>query len=214
MRYFCALFIFLAFLVGFSASTSAASRCTPSDWAGTWDTRYKTMTLNVTGYKVSGTYNVQNHRLWGSLNRDNPCVFDGYWKHASSSSRGRVRFVMTRPGHFEGSWASGNAEPKSAVNWTGDKTAASEPSRPDTSSSGGGSGRFRSRWDKIGGLGGPWTTGWVPNHTFQGCGHQAPGCSCGGQNYCGTYRDGATTYWWAKGCGGPRWTIRCTSVPQ
>ncbi len=72
---------------------------------------------------------------------------------------------------------------------------------------------FRSRWDKIGGPGGPWTTGWVPNHTQQICGHQHAGCRCGA-GYCGNYRSGATTYWWPNGCQGPRWTIRCTSVPQ
>ncbi len=38
---------------------------------------------------------------------------------------------------------------------------------------------------------------------------------CGaGRNYCGTYRSGQTTYWWPQGCNGPRWVIRCTSVPQ
>lgn len=77
-----------------------------------------------------------------------------------------------------------------------------------------GSGLFQSRWDKVAGPGGPWTTGWVPNVGFQGCGHQADGCSCYGQNYCGTYGNGDTTYWWPHGCGGPQWVIRCTSVPQ
>ncbi len=72
---------------------------------------------------------------------------------------------------------------------------------------------FRSRWDKVGGPGGGWTTGWVPNHTQQVCGHQHLGCRCGA-GYCGNYRSGAQTYWWPNGCQGPRWTIRCTSVPQ
>ncbi len=77
----------------------------------------------------------------------------------------------------------------------------------------GSSGLFRSRWDKIGGPGGPWSTGWVPNQNQQICGHFHPGCRCGG-GFCGTYRSGATTYWWPQGCSGPRWRIRCTSVPQ
>jgi len=72
---------------------------------------------------------------------------------------------------------------------------------------------FKSRWDKIGGPGGPWTTGWVRNHTQPVCGHRAPGCRCG-RGYCGNYRSGATTYTWPRGCRGPRWRIRCTSVPQ
>ncbi|MCP5266926.1 MAG: hypothetical protein H6934_12490 [Burkholderiaceae bacterium] len=76
-------------------------------------------------------------------------------------------------------------------------------------------GRYESRWDKIAGSGGSWTTGWVRNHTEPVCGHGASGCNCGsGRNFCGTYRSGATTYWWPRGCNGPRWTIRCTSRPQ
>ncbi len=75
--------------------------------------------------------------------------------------------------------------------------------------------RYESRWDKIGGPGGPWTTGWVRNHKAPVCGHGAQGCNCGsGRNYCGTYRSGQATYWWPRGCSGPRWTIRCTSQPQ
>jgi len=73
---------------------------------------------------------------------------------------------------------------------------------------------FKSRWDKIAGPGGPWTTDWVPNVTDQVCGHSAPGCSCPGHNYCGIYKNGDVTYWWPQGCAGPMWTIRCTSVPQ
>lgn len=71
-------------------------------------------------------------------------------------------------------------------------------------------GMFRSRWDQVGGT---WTTGWVENHPFQGCTHGVT-CSCGAENYCGNYRNGQTTTAWPQGCGGPRWTIRCTSERQ
>ncbi len=74
--------------------------------------------------------------------------------------------------------------------------------------------RYKSRWDKIGGPGGGWTTGWVYNHTAPICGHYASGCSCYGRNYCGNYRSGQWTYWWPRGCRGPRWRIRCTSRRQ
>ena len=73
-----------------------------------------------------------------------------------------------------------------------------------------GQGQFRSRWDQVGGS---WTTGWVPNHPFQGCVH-GTSCSCGSENYCGNYRSGQTTTVWPQGCSGPRWTIRCTSELQ
>ncbi len=73
--------------------------------------------------------------------------------------------------------------------------------------------KYKSRWDKISGSGGAWTTGWVYDHDRQVCGHYHFGCRCGG-GYCGDYRSGQTTSWWPQGCSGPRWTIRCTSVPQ
>jgi hypothetical protein len=69
---------------------------------------------------------------------------------------------------------------------------------------------FRSRWDQVGGS---WTTGWVPNHPFQGCTHGIS-CSCRAENFCGNYRNGQTTTAFPEGCGGPRWTIRCTSERQ
>jgi hypothetical protein len=73
---------------------------------------------------------------------------------------------------------------------------------------------FRSRWDKIGGPGGAWSTGWVPNVQRQICGHFATGCNCNGYNYCGEYPHGAETYWWPNGCDQAAWKIRCTSEPQ
>jgi len=73
--------------------------------------------------------------------------------------------------------------------------------------------QYKSRWDKIDGSGGAWTTGWVYDQDRQVCGHYHSGCRCGG-GYCGDYRSGQTTSWWPQGCSGPRWTIRCTSVPQ
>ncbi|MHA1537478.1 MAG: LCCL domain-containing protein, partial [Alphaproteobacteria bacterium] len=41
-------------------------------------------------------------------------------------------------------------------------------------------GLFKSRWDKIGGPGGGWSTGWVRNQRQRICGHRARGCSCFG----------------------------------
>ena len=76
-----------------------------------------------------------------------------------------------------------------------------------TPSSGPAPGQFRSRWDQ---LGGTFTTGWVPNHPFQGCIH-GTSCSCGSENFCGNYTNGQTTTVWPQGCNGPRATIRCTS---
>ncbi|HXP77597.1 MAG TPA: PAN domain-containing protein [Stellaceae bacterium] len=72
---------------------------------------------------------------------------------------------------------------------------------------------FRSRWDKVAGPGGAWTTGWVPNMPRPICGHTV-GCACGGANYCGEYQSGAEAPYWPNGCGAPSWTVRCTSEPQ
>jgi len=83
-----------------------------------------------------------------------------------------------------------------------------------TGQTSGGAGLFRSRWDKIAGPGGPWTTGWVEDRPYQGCPHQGTGCRCGGQNTCGDYASGDATTAWPYGCQQPPWTIRCTSVPQ
>lgn len=77
-----------------------------------------------------------------------------------------------------------------------------------------GTGLFVSRWDKIAGPGGSWSTGWVPNVPRQICGHSHVGCACPGYNFCGEYGNGAETYWWPHGCHKPVWKIRCTSVPQ
>ena len=73
---------------------------------------------------------------------------------------------------------------------------------------------FRSRWDKVGGAGGSWTTGWVPNHPRQVCGHYAAGCACGNSNYCGEHGSGALVSYWPQGCGGPEWVLQCTSEPE
>lgn len=69
---------------------------------------------------------------------------------------------------------------------------------------------FRSRWDHVGGS---WTTGWVYNHSLQVCGHGA-NCNCDGFDNCGTWPSGSTVFYWPQGCGGPRWTLKCTSEPQ
>ena len=78
---------------------------------------------------------------------------------------------------------------------------------------------YKSRWDKVGGPGGAWTTGWVYNHTRQVCGHGAPPCNwCPGrQSACGEYPSGSvithTPYGGSGDCN-TRWRLRCTSVPQ
>ncbi len=72
---------------------------------------------------------------------------------------------------------------------------------------------YECRWDKVAGPGGAWTTGWVPDHATPECGHMAAGCACPGQNYCGKYPAGASTYWWTQGCGVQPWTIRCSCRP-
>ncbi len=74
--------------------------------------------------------------------------------------------------------------------------------------------RYKCRWDKTGGPGGPWTTDWIPNHPTPQCGHQAAGCNCGNENYCGLHQTGAVTYWWPQGCSGPKWTIQCSCMPE
>lgn len=83
---------------------------------------------------------------------------------------------------------------------------------------GGGGGLYKSRWDKIGGPGGSWTTGWVPNHTFPGCGRVPPSCGiCPGTNPCGNYSSGAVVTHAPYGVQGNcsvYWQLKCTSVPQ
>src|SRR5579864_2725393 len=72
------------------------------------------------------------------------------------------------------------------------------------------SGAFRSRWDKVGGPGGGWSTGWVYNVPRQMCAANS-GCSCGGVNYCGEFSTGAVIPNWPNGCAAPAWQLQCTS---
>ncbi len=75
---------------------------------------------------------------------------------------------------------------------------------------------YKARWDQVGGS---WTTGWVhqsPSNPTYGtanankCGHfHNPGSTCAG-GYAGWYTNGQVTSFWPRGCGGPRWRIRCT----
>ncbi|MGK2742625.1 hypothetical protein ACSHT0_17270 [Tepidicaulis sp. LMO-SS28] len=77
--------------------------------------------------------------------------------------------------------------------------------------------KYQSRWDKIDGPGGTWTTGWVPNHDAPQCGAHAPqSCSCGGSTSpCGMYGNGDTIVYAPYGCQRPeRWVLQCTSIPQ
>lgn len=70
---------------------------------------------------------------------------------------------------------------------------------------------YLARWDRVGG---GWTTGWIRhNGSANICGHYAPGCRCGSQNFCGPYPHGAVTTWWPNGCGRPAWQVRCTIQP-
>ena len=80
-----------------------------------------------------------------------------------------------------------------------------------------GGGQFRSRWDKVAGPGGGWTTGWRPNHPGPFCDHQGVGCGCPGAAACGRYDSGTQITHAPYGCARPeRWTLRCTSerMPQ
>ncbi|MBL4783820.1 MAG: hypothetical protein JKY49_00160 [Cohaesibacteraceae bacterium] len=70
--------------------------------------------------------------------------------------------------------------------------------------------KYKSRWDQVGGS---WTTGWVRNHPERICGAGAH-CVCNGQNLCGKYKNGQSTYWWPRGCQARPMKIQCTSVPQ
>ncbi|MCL4764731.1 MAG: hypothetical protein KJZ80_00680 [Hyphomicrobiaceae bacterium] len=76
---------------------------------------------------------------------------------------------------------------------------------------------YKSRWDKLSGPGGDWTTGWVPNHTQPVCGHFGENlCGCDPNSAaCGTYSHGQSIVAAPYGCHRPeRWIIRCTSVSQ
>jgi len=75
------------------------------------------------------------------------------------------------------------------------------------------SGTFRSRWDKVGGPGGGWSTGWVNNVPRRMCASTV-GCACGGANYCGEFPSGAVIPNWPNGCAAPAWQLQCTSEPQ
>ncbi|MFI4935779.1 MAG: PAN domain-containing protein [Caulobacterales bacterium] len=78
---------------------------------------------------------------------------------------------------------------------------------------GAGSPLYMSRWDKVGGPGGDWSTGWVMNVPRQMCAANT-GCACGGVNYCGEHQSGEVVPNWPAGCGTPQWLLRCTSQPQ
>jgi len=83
----------------------------------------------------------------------------------------------------------------------------------DASGGGSGTGRFKTRWDQIGGS---WTTGWVYSDT-QACGHGEPHCqACPGQSACGSYRNGqiiTVTPFGVRGNCNTKWKLRCTAVP-
>lgn len=73
---------------------------------------------------------------------------------------------------------------------------------------------YRSRWVKIGGPGGAWSSGWARNQTAPVCHQRSTTCICMGRNFCGRYTNLQTTFWWPRGCRGPRWLIQCMSEPQ
>lgn len=78
----------------------------------------------------------------------------------------------------------------------------------------GGSTGFKCRWDKIAGPGGPWTTGWQPNHTAAACGHGA--CySCPSESRCGLYPTGSVishSPYGGQGNCQVMWRLRCTCI--
>src|SRR5579862_8827127 len=73
--------------------------------------------------------------------------------------------------------------------------------------------QFACRWDKTGGPGGPWTTGWVPGHPTPNCGASPVNRVCGGSDFSAAQPSGATIGYWPSGCGGAQWTITCTCRP-
>lgn len=74
--------------------------------------------------------------------------------------------------------------------------------------------QYACRWDKIGGAGGAWTTGWVPNHPTAFCGASAVNRVCGSANFSAAQPSGAQISYWPQGCTGPQWTIQCTCKQQ
>lgn len=66
------------------------------------------------------------------------------------------------------------------------------------------------RWDKLSGAGGPWTTGWIPNHVTPACGASPVNRVCGGSDFSAAQASGARISYWPQGCAGPQWIIQCT----
>lgn len=160
-----------------------------------------------------GTWANSVYSIGGGPARGTPGYCRNYANTAVAQNRqnqqygcgyGGNRWTANFQGHYQ--WCIGNPGSAASEEAARNQQLASCRARAQ---------RYESRWDKIAGPGGSWTTGWVGNHTAPVCGHGAQGCNCGsGRNYCGTYSSGKTTYWWPRGCSGPRWTIRCTSRPQ
>jgi hypothetical protein len=96
------------------------SLCRPSDWEGTWNTNYNIMTLTLLkDGRLTGFYNTAKHPLTARPLAGNPCILEGKWEHAGSSS-GRFRFEMTEDGKFKGKWTYGDKDPEAGGSkWTG-----------------------------------------------------------------------------------------------
>lgn len=97
--------------------------CAPADWAGRWNTTYETMTLAVDGVRVTGAYRLDSgldYRVRGELLVGDPCVLIGDWDHLDGDT-GPLRFEMTGPDRFAGTWSSGPLPPTatSPRNWHG-----------------------------------------------------------------------------------------------
>lgn len=73
--------------------------------------------------------------------------------------------------------------------------------------------QYACRWDKVGGAGGAWTTGWVPGHPTPYCGAGAANRVCGSSDFSAAQPSGTTIGYWPSGCAGPQWTIKCTCQP-
>ncbi len=96
--------------------------CAPGDWEGLWDTTYEDMRLSVADGEVVGTYRLQSGRdyaIRGQFLAGDGCVLVGEWDHNDGDS-GPLRFEMTGPGEFHGTWSSGlPPTARSPANWTG-----------------------------------------------------------------------------------------------
>lgn len=96
--------------------------CSPTNWAGKWDTTYAKMKLDVSGKSVSGTYNNGKYKIKGRLSKD-ACTLTGSWSHPKDGRSGPLRFTLTG-NSFSGVWTEGNRPLEKGSRWRGTRVAA------------------------------------------------------------------------------------------